>query len=112
MFKCSLPLSRFYPFYDSGATLSALKTSLTALTGVIKKPIIVAETDWPVTCSGVSLTEKSVPVSAAGQEQYVNVEKAQVAGDNGQYGGEVGLLAIRRGATIDRRKGVRRTLAG
>lgn len=61
----------FYPFYDSGATLSALKTSLTALTGVIQKPIIVAETDWPVTCSGVSLTEKSVPVSAAGQVTWI-----------------------------------------
>ncbi|VDB84601.1 unnamed protein product [Peniophora sp. CBMAI 1063] len=61
----------FYPFYDSGATLSALKTSLTALTGVIQKPIIVAETDWPVTCSGVSLTDKSVPVFAAGQVTWI-----------------------------------------
>ncbi|KAK7694150.1 hypothetical protein QCA50_001330 [Cerrena zonata] len=61
----------FYPFYDSGATLSALKSSLTNLANKMGKPIVVAETDWPVTCSGVSLTEPSIPVSASGQETWI-----------------------------------------
>lgn len=61
----------FYPFYDTRATLAALKSSLTALTGVIQKPIIVAETDWPVTCSGVTLSEKGVAVSTAGQVTWI-----------------------------------------
>ncbi|KAI0789885.1 arabinogalactan endo-1,4-beta-galactosidase [Abortiporus biennis] len=61
----------FYPFYDSGATLSALKSSLTNLANKMNKPIVVAETDWPVACSGGTLTEPSIPVSAAGQETWI-----------------------------------------
>jgi arabinogalactan endo-1,4-beta-galactosidase len=61
----------FYPFYDAGATLSALKSSLTTLAGSLKKPIIVAETDWPEACSGVSLTEPSISVSTSGQETWI-----------------------------------------
>ncbi|KAI0650511.1 arabinogalactan endo-1,4-beta-galactosidase [Trametes meyenii] len=62
----------FYPFYDSGATLSALKSSLTNLANTYNKPIVVAETDWPVSCSGsVHLTEPSVPVSSSGQQTWV-----------------------------------------
>ncbi|KAI0375887.1 arabinogalactan endo-1,4-beta-galactosidase [Pilatotrama ljubarskyi] len=62
----------FYPFYDSGATLSALKSSLTNLANTFNKPIVVAETDWPVSCSGVSLTEPSIAVSTSGQQTWVN----------------------------------------
>ncbi|KAI0776225.1 arabinogalactan endo-1,4-beta-galactosidase [Trametes elegans] len=62
----------FYPFYDKGATLAALRASLTNLAGQYGKPIVVAETDWPVSCSGVSLTEPGVPVSASGQQTWVN----------------------------------------
>ncbi|THH14750.1 hypothetical protein EW146_g5630 [Bondarzewia mesenterica] len=61
----------FYPFYDAGATLAALKSSLTNLANAYGKPIVVAETDWPVSCPGVSLTEPGIPVSAAGQETWV-----------------------------------------
>jgi len=61
----------FYPFYNAGATLNALKSSLTNLANTFKKPIVVAETDWPVSCSGVALTEPSVAVSAAGQETWI-----------------------------------------
>ncbi|KAI0638409.1 arabinogalactan endo-1,4-beta-galactosidase [Trametes polyzona] len=61
----------FYPFYDSGATLSALKSSLTNLANNFKKPIVVAETDWPVSCSGVHLTEPSIPVSTSGQQTWI-----------------------------------------
>ncbi|OCH94306.1 arabinogalactan endo-1,4-beta-galactosidase [Obba rivulosa] len=60
----------FYPFYDAGATLSALQSSLTNLADTFKKDIVVAETDWPVSCSGVNLTEPSIPVSVSGQETW------------------------------------------
>jgi len=61
----------FYPFYDAGATLAALKSSLVNLTNTFGKPIVVAETDWPVSCPGVNLTEPSIPVSTAGQETWI-----------------------------------------
>jgi len=61
----------FYPFYDAGATLAALKSSLTNLANTYKKPIVVAETDWPVSCPGVTLTEPSIAVSTAGQETWI-----------------------------------------
>ncbi|EMD30414.1 glycoside hydrolase family 53 protein, partial [Gelatoporia subvermispora B] len=60
----------FYPFYDAGATLAALQSSLANLAGTLRKPIVVAETDWPVECPGVNLTEPSIPVSVAGQETW------------------------------------------
>ncbi|KAI9000792.1 arabinogalactan endo-1,4-beta-galactosidase [Trametes punicea] len=62
----------FYPFYDSGATLSALQSSLTNLANAYEQPIVIAETDWPVSCPGVQLTEPSIPVSVSGQETWVN----------------------------------------
>ena len=74
----------FYPFYNSGATLAALKSSLTALANQLKKPLIVAETDWPVACSGRSLTQPSIPVSAAGQETWIkNIKSVLESVPNG-----------------------------
>ncbi|KAI0720349.1 arabinogalactan endo-1,4-beta-galactosidase [Cerioporus squamosus] len=70
----------FYPFYDSGATLNNLKSSLTNLANTYGKPIVVAETDWPVSCSGVQLTEPSIPVSTSGQATWTNDIKNILAG--------------------------------
>ncbi|TCD66517.1 hypothetical protein EIP91_001293 [Steccherinum ochraceum] len=70
----------FYPFYDSGATLSALKSSLTNLANLMGKPIVVAETDWPVSCSGTKLTEPSIAVSAAGQQTWITDIKNVLTG--------------------------------
>ena len=70
----------FYPFYDSGATLSALQSSLTNLANNFGKPIVVAETDWPVSCPGVTLTEPSIPVSTSGQQTWTNDIKNILAG--------------------------------
>ena len=61
----------FYPFYGGSATLASLKSSLTSIADSLRKPIIVAETDWPVSCPGVSLTEPSVPISVQGQETWI-----------------------------------------
>lgn len=60
----------FYPFYDAGATLAALRSSLTNLANMLGKPIVVAETDWPVACPNVQLTEPSISVSVTGQETW------------------------------------------
>ncbi|KAF9567186.1 endogalactanase [Agrocybe pediades] len=61
----------FYPFYGTGATLSALKSSMTNIINKYNKDIMIVETDWPASCSGVSMSEPSVPISAAGQSQWV-----------------------------------------
>jgi len=60
----------FYPFYGTGATLSALQSSLENVTSTLGKDVLVAETDWPVACSGVALSE-NISVSAAGQQTWV-----------------------------------------
>ncbi|KAJ3514531.1 hypothetical protein NLJ89_g2321 [Agrocybe chaxingu] len=54
-----------YPFYGTSATASALQSSLQAM------DVWVVETDWPVSCSGVTLSDRSVPISAAGQSAWV-----------------------------------------
>ena len=70
----------FYPFYDAGATLAALKASLTNLVNLTGKDVVVAETDWPVSCSGRTLTEPGIAVSASGQQMWVNEIKNVLAG--------------------------------
>jgi arabinogalactan endo-1,4-beta-galactosidase len=62
----------YYPFYNTKATMSSLKSSLTALVGQINKDIIVAETDWPVACSGgPTMSETSIAISASGQQTWI-----------------------------------------
>lgn len=60
----------FYPFYGTSATLDNLQASLNTLASTYGKPVMVAETDWPVSCSGVALSE-SIDVSASGQSTWV-----------------------------------------
>uniref|UniRef100_K3WHU0 arabinogalactan endo-beta-1,4-galactanase n=1 Tax=Globisporangium ultimum (strain ATCC 200006 / CBS 805.95 / DAOM BR144) TaxID=431595 RepID=K3WHU0_GLOUD len=59
----------FYPFYGTGATIEALTTSLTTLANIYKKPIHVAETDYPNECPGVELST-NFSVSTAGQIEW------------------------------------------
>ncbi|PPQ76522.1 hypothetical protein CVT24_010924 [Panaeolus cyanescens] len=54
-----------YPFYNTGATYSALRSSLQ------NTDIMVVETDWPAVCSGVTMSERSIAISAAGQSTWV-----------------------------------------
>ncbi|KAL0577635.1 hypothetical protein V5O48_004360 [Marasmius crinis-equi] len=61
----------FYPFYNTGATYSALKSSLNTLVSKYNKDVMVVETDWAVSCPGVTMSEPSIPISAAGQTQWV-----------------------------------------
>ncbi|KAJ7043957.1 arabinogalactan endo-1,4-beta-galactosidase [Mycena alexandri] len=61
----------FYPFYGTGATLSALQSSLQAMVTKYAKDVMVVETDWPESCSGVALSQPSIAISAAGQQSWV-----------------------------------------
>lgn len=72
---------------------------------------MVVETNWPVTCSGVTLSESSVPVSAAGQSTWVADIKNVLAGLSGGHGlgivywepGWVGNANLGSGCAVSRR---------
>jgi len=76
----------FYPFYGTGATLAHLKSSLTSMVSKYGKDIIVAETNWPDSCSGVALSEPSIPVSVAGQTTWIKDVINIVKGLSGGHG--------------------------
>ncbi|KAK0212682.1 glycoside hydrolase family 53 protein [Desarmillaria ectypa] len=74
-----------YPFYNSGATLSALQSSLKKVVSTYGKDVMIVETDWPVQCSGVALTE-SIAVSVQGQETWMSDLKKIIDGLSGGHG--------------------------
>jgi len=76
----------FYPFYGTAATFANLKSQLTAIVNKYGKDVMVAETDWPATCSGTTLSEPSVPVSAAGQNTWVSKIRDTLAALPGSHG--------------------------
>ncbi|KAJ7248579.1 endogalactanase [Mycena haematopus] len=80
----------FYPFYGTGATLSALKSSLQAMVTKYGKNVMVVETDWPESCSGTTLSEPSIPISVAGQQQWVLGIRNVVSGLSGGHG--IGII--------------------
>ncbi len=47
---------------------------------------MVVETDWPAVCSGVSLSESSIAVSAAGQQQWILDIRNVLSGISGGHG--------------------------
>lgn len=81
----------FYPFYNTKATLASLKSSLANLVSLTGKDIFVAETDWPVACSGTTMSEPSVSISAAGQVTWISDIKNVLSGLSGSHG--VGICA-------------------
>ncbi|KAI1083064.1 glycoside hydrolase family 53 protein [Whalleya microplaca] len=74
----------YYPFYNAGATLSSLKTSLTNMANTWGKEIVVAETNWPTSCTSPQFAFpsdlKSIPFSAEGQTTFLQEVAAIVAG--------------------------------
>ncbi|KAJ6588442.1 endogalactanase [Mycena capillaripes] len=80
----------FYPFYGTGATLNALKSSLQAMVTKYGKNVMVVETDWAVSCSGVTMSEPSIAISAAGQQQWILDIKNVLAGLTGSHG--IGII--------------------
>ncbi|KAF8649192.1 hypothetical protein AX16_005990 [Volvariella volvacea WC 439] len=69
-----------YPFYGTNATFNNLRTSLTNIVNRLNKEVMVVETDWPAVCSGTSLSQPSIPISAAGQSQWVRGIRDVLAG--------------------------------
>ena len=89
----------YYPFYNSAATLASLKSSLSTIHSTYGKNIVIAETDWPVSCSSPSNAfpsdTKSIPFSASGQTtwmQDVATTLSGVSGGVGLYYWEPGFL--------------------
>ncbi|KAI3618785.1 arabinogalactan endo--beta-galactosidase [Moniliophthora roreri] len=75
-----------YPFYNTGATFSALKSSLQAMVSKYGKDVMVVETDWAVSCPGVTMSETSIPVTAAGQVTWVSGIRDVLASLSGGHG--------------------------
>lgn len=74
----------YYPFYNSGATLSALASSLSTMVKKYGKEVMVVETDWPTYCPNPSYAfpsdAKSIPFSVAGQTEWMKQVAAKVTG--------------------------------
>ncbi|CAK7211949.1 hypothetical protein SBRCBS47491_001297 [Sporothrix bragantina] len=80
----------YYPFYNAGATLASLRTSLQNLADGWNKELVVAETDWPISCPSPKYAfpsdAKSIPYTAAGQTAWVKAIADVVAGVKGGKG--------------------------
>jgi arabinogalactan endo-1,4-beta-galactosidase len=59
-----------YPFYGTGATIEALNSSLTTVANTFNKPIHVAETDFPVSCTTDVALSTNITASAQGQIEW------------------------------------------
>ncbi|KAK8095950.1 uncharacterized protein PG998_002577 [Apiospora kogelbergensis] len=74
----------YYPFYNSAATLSSLKSSLANMANTWGKEIVVAETNWPTSCPSPKYAFpsdlKSIPFSADGQKTFIKQVAAAVSG--------------------------------
>lgn len=67
----------FYPFYGTSATFENLRSSLSILAWVFKKPLQVVETDYPAICNGQynpipPSSEPEIPYDIAGQTTWVD----------------------------------------
>ncbi|KAN0110580.1 glycoside hydrolase family 53 protein [Hyaloscypha variabilis] len=80
----------YYPFYNSQATLANLKTSLTNMAATWGKELVIAETDWPVSCPSPSYAFPSdasaIPKSVTGQTTWVKDVASVVEGVKGGSG--------------------------
>jgi len=65
----------YYPFYNSGATLASLKSSISNMRSTYGKDVLVVETNWPVSCPNPAYAfpsdTTSIPISAAGQVTWI-----------------------------------------
>ncbi|TDL26235.1 arabinogalactan endo-1,4-beta-galactosidase [Rickenella mellea] len=76
----------FYPYYGTGATAAALKSTLTTLINTYGKDIIVAETDWPaVACSAaLSASFAKTPAGQIAWQQSITTVLAALPGSHGK----------------------------
>lgn len=66
----------FYPFYGTSATLANLRSTLGWLAGEYRKPLHVAETDYPAICNGQynpipESSEPEIPYDVGGQVEWM-----------------------------------------
>lgn len=84
----------YYPFYGASATLASLKSSLDNIASTFGKQIIVAETDWPVSCPDPAHAFPNdianIPKSVEGQTTFMKQVASAVAGVRNSLG--VGLF--------------------
>ncbi|KAL3422247.1 arabinogalactan endo-beta-galactosidase [Phlyctema vagabunda] len=75
----------FYPFYNSAATIASLKTSLTNMRSKWGKSVVVAETNWPVSCPNPKYPFPSdkVPFSADGQTTRLKSVASAISSSGG-----------------------------
>ncbi|KAF2824774.1 glycosyl hydrolase 53 [Ophiobolus disseminans] len=80
----------YYPFYNSGATLSALSNSMKNMASRFGKEVMVVETNWPSYCPNPSTPfpadTKGIPISAEGQAQWMKELAKRVAAVPGGKG--------------------------
>lgn len=80
----------YYPFFTSDAYLGSLKYSLGQLASAYGKEIVVAETNWPVSCPSPKYPfpsdTSSYPFSVAGQTAWVKEVASIVTGTSGGVG--------------------------
>ncbi|RDK44382.1 hypothetical protein M752DRAFT_264286 [Aspergillus phoenicis ATCC 13157] len=99
----------YYPLYSASATIASLKTTLANVQSTYKKPVIVVETDWPVSCP---IREYSFPsdlrlnpFSVAGQQQFLEklaaVVEATIDGLGVYYSEQVWITNARLGSSCD-----------
>ncbi|KAH9908941.1 family 53 glycosyl hydrolase [Xylariomycetidae sp. FL2044] len=74
----------YYPFYGSDGTLANLKTSLTNMANTWGKETVIAETNWPTSCSSPAYRFPSdlasIPFSAEGQTTFMQRLASTVSG--------------------------------
>lgn len=101
----------YYPFYDPDATLSALESSLSSMKSRYGKEVVVAETDWPVSCPSPEYAFPSdaqdIPLSTTGQTQWVKevATAVEAAGADGVFYWEPAWVSGIRTVGLDSRSG-------
>lgn len=76
----------FYPFYGTSATFANLKTTLNQISAAYKKPVYVAETDFPQDCQNGPQLSEPILASVAGQIEWTKDVIDVVKNVNGGYG--------------------------
>ncbi|GLA43956.1 galactokinase [Aspergillus niger] len=80
----------YYPFHSTSANIASLRTSLANLQSIYNKPVVVVETNWPVSCPNPEYTFpsdlRSISLSVAGHQQFLEKLAAVVRAINDGLG--------------------------
>ncbi|CAG8978312.1 hypothetical protein HYALB_00005898 [Hymenoscyphus albidus] len=73
----------YYPFYNANAQLANIKSSMVNIANTFKKQVVIAETNWPVSCSNplypFPSDTSSIAKSVDGQTSWMKTVAAAVA---------------------------------